>query len=320
VTGTRAPTPRRWVLAAVAVAIALRAGMPARAAAREQGARAQGETFITRFTSGVTLPIATEGPILRRLQPNDILRTEISAYFVGRLAEASPGPLPADVVKAREEARLGRYDSLRDLAERGGETALLDRTFLRGIGLYADGQLQPAADSFRAALAVDSAFLPAAFYLGACYAAGGQNREAIGAWQLALLSETGARLVYEALFDANIRVGQHADAEKVLRDARTRWKDEPALAPREAVLSYVVGNPAAALETLNAHIGSNPLDRQALLLAMRILYEANVAGRPLASAPDPPAAITRYAAMYTATLGPERETVTFWVRRLAGRD
>jgi hypothetical protein len=309
---------RRGLLAAGVLTVVCARG-PFAADARGQTAHAPGETFITRLTSGVTLPVATAGPILRRLQPADVLRTEITAYFVGRLAAASPGPVPADVAKARDEARAGRYDSLLRLAEAGGagERGALDRPFLRGIGLYADGQFKTAADSFRAAVDVDSEFLPAAFYLGACYAAAGYDREAIGAWRLALVSEAGARLVYEALFDAHIRMDQRTEAASVLRDARGRWPGEAALAPREAVLSLAGGNDAAAFDTLQAYIEKHPLDRQALLLAMRILYDAKIAGRALASAPDPAAAITRYAAMYTAALGPERETVTGWVNRVA---
>ena len=63
---------------------------------------------------------------------------------------------------------------------------LLSITMARGIARLRRGDLEPAAAAFRVAIKLASDFPPAAVYLGACYAAGGRDREAAGAWQLVL--------------------------------------------------------------------------------------------------------------------------------------
>ena len=63
---------------------------------------------------------------------------------------------------------------------------LLSTTMARGITRLRRGDLESAATAFRTAIKLASDFPPAAIYLGACYAAGGRDREAAGAWQLVL--------------------------------------------------------------------------------------------------------------------------------------
>src|SRR2546430_9007303 len=71
--------------------------------------------------------------------------------------------------------------------------------FLGGLALLEKGELEPAAAKFRTALKLDSEFLPAAFYLGACYAAGGRGRGAAGAWPTSLIPPSGAPVIFPPL-------------------------------------------------------------------------------------------------------------------------
>src|SRR4030095_4169121 len=83
--------------------------------------------------------------------------------------------------------------------------------------------LKGAEARFREALRMDSEFLPAAFYLGACLAAAGRDREAAGAWQTSLITESNAPFVYTLLGDALLRLRDVEQAIDVLTEARTLW-------------------------------------------------------------------------------------------------
>ena len=52
--------------------------------------------------------------------------------------------------------------------------------FLNGLSLLSQKRLDPAAASFKSAMNLAPDFYPAMVYLGACYAAGGKDKEAAG--------------------------------------------------------------------------------------------------------------------------------------------
>jgi hypothetical protein len=121
---------------------------------------------------------------------------------------------------------------------------------LRGAGLLDQGRLEDAALAFRSALRVSSEFLPAITYLGACYAAGGRDREAVGAWQTALITETDAPLVYRLAADGLLRLGDSAEAVALLAEAAERWPEETALLRRHTLAVAARQGPAHAVDAL----------------------------------------------------------------------
>ena len=60
-------------------------------------------------------------------------------------------------------------------------------------------------------------FYPAMIYLGACYAAGGNDKEATGAWRTALIKEGDALPLHTLLADALLR---QDNGELALEDPR----------------------------------------------------------------------------------------------------
>jgi tetratricopeptide (TPR) repeat protein len=80
----------------------------------------------------------------------------------------------------------GHLDAL-DGAALPAEDASLLASFLRGLAFYRAGRIDDASKQFRASVRASTDFLPGVFYLGACYAAGGNPRQAVGAWQTALI-------------------------------------------------------------------------------------------------------------------------------------
>ena len=96
--------------------------------------------------------------------------------------------------------------------------------FLSGLTLLAQTtSSNPAANAFRSAMRGSADFYPAMVYLGACYAAGGNDKEAAGAWRTALIKEGDALALHLLLADALLRQGRGDLALEALDGARARW-------------------------------------------------------------------------------------------------
>ena len=121
---------------------------------------------------------------------------QVVGFFLDRMNAADAAG------SAIADAKAGRFDEAAEASVKAGGSERLASVFLNGLALYARGQLEAAAGQFREALRLDSEFFPAAFYLGSCYAAGGRDREAAGAWQTSLVTEGDAPFVYTLLGDA----------------------------------------------------------------------------------------------------------------------
>jgi VWFA-related protein len=264
-------------------------------------------------------PLAPRAPLafgagktlLRPFALDDVLGRDIVSYFVGRLRQ-SETPTPA-VLAAADHAIDGRFDQV-IAALPAGDTTSLSTTFLRGLALFSSGELERAAAEFRASLRAASEFLPAAFYLGACYAAGGRDKEAIGAWQTSLVSESEARIVYEMLADAYLRTNDVPALKDTLKEALERWPGDELFVPRVAASYAVAGNDGQAFRTLVPYLERHPDDQAALFLAMRLIFQAAQEGRSLLSPGEDRDRLKRYAALYTTAGGPEREVVARWVK------
>ena len=104
---------------------------------------------------------------------------------------------------------------------------------------------------FQVALKSASDFLGAAFYIGACHAASGRDQEAVGAWQLSLLSEA-ADVVYPPLVDGLLRLGDGLNALTFIDEAPDAWKDDETRDERQATAEAMTGAYVPALEKLHA--------------------------------------------------------------------
>jgi hypothetical protein len=157
--------------------------------------------------------------------------------------------------------------SLRPFAKRKDLAAQM----LRGASLLQQGALEEAAGCFRDALRASSEFLPAIVYLGACYAAGGRDREAVGAWQTALVTETGSPLVFRLAADGLVRLGDSAQALSLLEEASERWPEETPLVRRHALAVAAREGVARAVDALLPALEqAQALDADLLALATRL--------------------------------------------------
>jgi len=254
--------------------------------------------------------VAESGGLVGPFGPQDAMTPDALQFFLARLQQAD-GAASEPLSAAAASVRGGRFDeAIAALADAGSDR--LSVPFLKGLALFGKGNLVPASEQFREALRLDSEFLPAAFYLGACYAAGGQDRQAAGAWQTSLISESEARIVYDVLADALLRLGDGEQAESIIREALGRWPEDDSFVPRLSAAEAMQRRNAEAMATLEPYLERHPADASAWFLAMRVLYDTHAAGGVVTSLAEDGARAARFAEGYKSAAGPRLALVDRW--------
>ena len=188
--------------------------------------------------------------------------------------------------------------------------------FIAGLAHLAQGDLQRAAVSFGASLQSAPEFFPAAFYIGACYAADGRDREALIAWRAGLVVEPEAPFMHTVVADALLRLRDTTQAVVVLRQAVAVWPDNDEIQMRLGTALATAGSELDAIRTLDGYLGRHPDDHERLLLAMRLIYEARAAGRVIESADADRARFLKFFDAYGKSAGRERALVEGWKRAI----
>jgi tetratricopeptide (TPR) repeat protein len=272
--------------------------------------KAKPTTLGTRMTSVRTIPVASRTD---RFDRASVLTPQVVGFFVDRLnvsarGEANPEPIV-------EHARAGRFDdAVRALSSSGPSVSA---AFLSGLAAYSRGELEPAAAKFREALRLDSEFFPAAFYLGSCYAAGGRDQDAVGAWQLALVTESEAPFIFTLLGDALLRLREVDQALEILNQAAAEWPDNDEVQVRIGAALAMAGKRADALLKLEPYLEKHPQDVERHFFTLRLLYEARTDGRPIRSTNEDRALFTKWAAAYAAANGPNQALVAQWQKAIS---
>ena len=256
-----------------------------------------------------SIPVASR---TERFDRASVLTPQVVGFFMERLdvgarGEANPEPIV-------EHARAGRFDDA--LKSLGTPGTSVPAAFLSGLSLYSKADFEPAAARFREALRLDSEFFPAAFYLGSCYAAGGRDDQAVGAWQLALVTESDAPFIYTLLGDALLRLREVDQAFAILNDAASRWPDNDEVQVRIGAAMAMAGKRADALLKFEPYLEKHPDNQERLFFALRILHEARADGRPIRSTNEDRALFARWAAAYKATNGAQQALVDQWQKAM----
>jgi VWFA-related protein len=262
-----------------------------------------------------TVPMRAAAPIaftsrIDAFDKSAVLAPQVVGFFLDRLSAAA-ATSAATVRPAVESVRAGKFDEAMEALKNAPDDQLA-AAFLKGLILFQRGDLNGAAGKFRDALRMDSEFYSAAFYLGACYAAGGKDREAAGAWQTSLITESNASFVYTLLGDALLRLRDMDQAIDVLTEARTLWPADDQVTLRLGTALVMANKPADAIKVLEPYLAAHPSDAERLFLALRALYEARSSGRTLASADADRAMFLRYADAYAAAKGAQLALVEQW--------
>ncbi|HXW08803.1 MAG TPA: VWA domain-containing protein [Vicinamibacterales bacterium] len=277
---------------------------------------------ITRAAPSITAPGVSRMagparpaiPFTSRIDDFDrqaVLAPPVLGFFLDRMS-AAPGADPA-TLPAFGHARAGRFDALTD-ALKGAGSDQVAPAFLHGLALYARGDLEGAAGRFREALRLDSEFFPAVFYLGSCYAAGGRDREAVGAWKTSLVTESDAPFIYTLLGDAMLRLRDLESAIDILTEASTLWPSNDDVLMRLGTAQVMAGRHEEGLQTLEGYLARHPSDADRHFLALRALYETRAAGRSIKSPEADRALFNRYAGAYATANGTQQALVEQWRR------
>lgn len=254
--------------------------------------------------------LAVVGPF----DPTLMLGAEVAGHYLDRMSVLLPGTLAPAVERAVQHARGGEAGKIMDdLANVQVEDARL--AFLRGLGLFARGQYAGASTQFKRAIELASEFMPAAVYLGACRAAVGQDLDAAGAWQTALVSETRNPILYALLADALLRARDGGRAAATLKEALAQWPTDEGLLRRMGIADAMVGDRAEALRLLTDRVGKRPDDTGALFVMLRLLLE-RFSEAPVAKGSADREQFARYAKVYVNARAPSWEVVSQWLKYL----
>jgi VWFA-related protein len=245
---------------------------------------------------------------LPRFNPSTVLQPEVVEAFLGSLeAMYPPSPQAASVLA---KARQGRFEAPepKDSMAPGDEATF---AFVRGLGELQKQRYAQATAWFQVTLKSASDFLGAAFYIGACHAASGRDQEAVGAWQMSLLSDA-ADVVYPPLVDGLLRLGDGLQALNFLDEAPDAWTDQDARDERQATAEAMTGAYVPALEKLHGLIERRPDDMGLTYLALQVMYRLRQETGSLGDADRD--RFAAYAARYTAAKGPQAALVGTWLK------
>ncbi len=245
-----------------------------------------------------------------------LLTPSLLASAIVRARELEESPLSGQATAAAEQAAAGHLDTL-DLTALGDDKSLTV-TFLRGLEKYRTGKLEDAAKEFRASVRQSSDFLPGIFYLGACYAAGGRGREAVGAWQTSLVGDDSSPDVFQLLVDGFLRLGDTDAAISTLDEAAAKWPEDLRFVLRGALAEAAKDEPAEAYARLRPLLDRQEVDKEAFDLALRIAL-ADLAMRKPGDDHDAVARLKELTEKYAQSGTPVPPVATRWLAYLAAR-
>ena len=156
-----------------------------------------------------------------------VLSRPAVGFFLDRVTDKGLPPVPEALAPAVGLARTGRFTQAADIAGTAA-SAHFAAPFIEGLDELAAGELQNAVERFGASLRAAPSFFPAAFYLGACYAAVGRDRDALVAWRSVPLPDPAGVWAPTVMADALLRVGEplQSDDQAVLVLAMKAIYDE----------------------------------------------------------------------------------------------
>jgi tetratricopeptide (TPR) repeat protein len=155
--------------------------------------------------------------------------------------------------------------------------------------------------------------------MGACYAAAGRDLDAIGAWQTALIGESGSAALYQVLAEALMRVREADQAVAILDEGTAAFPQDQGLRLRLGLAHAMAGHPEQALSLLGAWVDAHPDDMRALFATLALLFDGFAREAVGGAKGEEQERLRRYAKAYIDGKGPNREVVARWLRYLDAR-
>jgi len=254
--------------------------------------------------------LPTRLPILER----DAVKTGADTAEPKRLAAADTRA--AGSKAAVKEARAGDLGAAAMTALGDGDQALA--TFLKGLELMQQSQLDRAAVQFQSSMQMAPSFAPARLYLGAALASGDRHKEAAGLIQSGSPDSAPNAAIARMAGEEWIKAGQPGLAIAPLEQA-IKQPAADAKARQLLGVAYVLGGrPTDAVPVLTPYLDANPTNQPALLAAIFGTYIRHLnAPQPATLAADR-ANVAKWSKAYAATKGPMQPLIAAWVKHLQG--
>lgn len=266
--------------------------------------------------TAAAVPRPSLGTVARipRFAVEQVMAPDVRSAFLDRVAARpdAASPMLRDLIA---RARTGEIESLFISETLAAEYPVA--AFLKGLSLLSQQQIEPAAQAFRRAMRASADFYPAMVYLGACYAAGGNDKEAAGAWRTALIKEADTPALHLLLGEALLRQSRGDIARQTLEAAHARWPEDADVKRRYVVAALQDGQTAVGLRALDELVSRDAADEPALAAGLLILYEAFTNGRPIESREADHERMSRFAEAYKARGGPSLPLIEAWLAAAA---
>jgi VWFA-related protein len=257
--------------------------------------------------------LASLGPRLMAtttFERQSVLAPDVMSAVMDALGRGRPA-LAATIARVRKGELTGAARQAFDVND---QTAAL---FLRGLEFYSQGDLNRAASQMSEVMRLVPDFTPAGLYFGACFAAGGRDREAVNAWRKVIAGKDRVPAVHMLTADALIRLGDTDQLVELLTRAVSEWPQDDGLRRRLAQAYAVTGRPRDALATAEPLLARHPNDQDVLFVALHAIYSSQLAGEPILNEMDSRARITQYGRAYLTAKGPNAEMVSAWMKYVA---
>jgi tetratricopeptide (TPR) repeat protein len=247
----------------------------------------------------------SEASLVPGFRLDEVLEPAVLGPFLDDLAARAPDRAR----RAIEQAKAGRFV---EAAEAAASKDPNDpaRPFLEGLSLLSRRQLQAASQAFRDTLQVAPDYFVGAFYIGACYAAGGRDQQAVNAWQTSLVALDRFPIVFRLIGEAQARMGQPDRALRTLEEASAKWPEDADLRVRlaRAALDARRYDRVAAI----ADAALAPADPDVLFVGMQAVFEEVTRGTGPPSGDALPR-LKRYREAYGAAGGPRQALADEWI-------
>jgi Flp pilus assembly protein TadD len=265
-------------------------------------------------SAGGALPADVTKVLLSGLSPFD--RKELLAPGVLAAMYAVAESRPAGSKAAIKEAKAGDLGGAAMTALGENDQALA--TFLKGLELYQQSQLDRAAVQFQSSMQMAPSFTPSRLYLGAALAEGNRHREAAGLLQGAAGTAPPNFAIARLAGEEWLKAGQPALAIAPLELALKSPTADPRARKLLGVAYVLGGRPADAVATLTPYLETAPTDPAALIAAIFGTYIRHLNAPQAATLAADRANVAKWSKAYAGAKGPMQPLVAAWVAHLQG--
>jgi Tfp pilus assembly protein PilF len=235
-------------------------------------------------------------------------------------ASSSTIAMPTDVYLPVSEAMLSRGFNVGDVSRRETVEAFRTRVpekslaaFDKGVQAMRAGSYPEAEATFKSAIDPDTDSSAIIAYLAAVFAAAGNDEQAAGAWQTALIDGSEYPQVYEWLTGSLLRTRDLSTARSMLEEAVSKWPTDSRFARPMALVYATLGQGAAAMRALEHHLAEHKDDVDSLFMGVEWMYQLHSAGLILHTPADDLKIAKSYADAYTKAKGPQTALVKQWI-------